>query len=124
MASLSYSAMASKNIPVRMTLGSKMSQESRLSWSNKTMPKIYNPPPQGTCKTVDISGANKIGLVIGKNGAVFNAITSQTQDVTYIWFDNQTKLVEVWGDSEMGIDMACFKILRRITYVNSLPEDR
>ena len=119
MASISYSAMTSKNIPAMMS-----ARGVNRPWSNKMMPKIYNPPPQGRCKTVDISGANKIGLVIGKNGAVFNAITSQTDDVTYIWFDNQTKLVEVWGDSEMGIDMACFKILRRIHYVNSLTENR
>lgn len=115
---MAFSAVAAKNVPVFMSAAVNNSNQTK--WSNKMMPKIYNPPPHGTCKTLDISTASKIGLVIGKNGAVFNAITSQTKDVTYIWFDNRTKLVEVWGDSEMGVDMACFKILRRIQYVNDM----
>jgi hypothetical protein len=117
MAFTTYSAVATKNVPAFMCAATNNRQ---IKWSNKMMPKIYNPPPHGTCKTIDISKVNKIGLVIGKNGAVFNAITSQTEDVTYIWLDNKTKLIEVWGDSEMGVDMACFKILRRIHYVSNM----
>ena len=86
-------------------------------WSNRNMPKFYNPPPKGFCKKVDLHTTDNIGLVIGKNGAVFNAITHQTPDLTYIWFNRQTKSIEVWGDTPMSVHMGYRKILDRIDFV-------
>ena len=91
-------------------------------WSNKMMPKIYNPPPHGYCKVMPIYDATNIGLVIGKNGTIFNAITHQTPDVNYIWYNRNSKCIEVWGENSTGIEMACHKILERMNYVNTMPK--
>ena len=101
---------------------SKKRKYDCLMWSNKMMPKIYNPPPHGYCKTMPIHDATNIGLVIGKNGTIFNAITHQTPDVNYIWYNRNSKCIEIWGENKTGIDSACNKILERMKYINTMPK--
>lgn len=91
-----------------------------VEWSARMMPKIYNPPSSGICKSIYLDDISHIGLVIGKNGAVFNAITHQTPGILYIWFNKNTKCIEVWGDNTTSINHAFEKIWQRINYVDSL----
>lgn len=88
-----------------------------MQWSNRGMPKVYNPPPRGFCQKLSLDSTDNIAMVIGKNGAVFNAITHQTPDLTYIWFDKRTKQIEVWGDTPMSVHAGYHKILNRIEFV-------
>jgi hypothetical protein len=55
-----------------------------------------------------------IGKLIGKNGSVFNAITTQTPGIIYIWYNNTTNNIEIWGSSLYGIELASKKILNRM----------
>jgi len=56
----------------------------------------YNPPSahysQVTCDMSD----KQIKKLIGKNGFYFNVITKASK-VNYLWFDNQRKVIEIWG---------------------------
>lgn len=101
-------------------LPKKRKHSEIVAWSATMMPKIYNPPADGICRSVCLDDASHIGLVIGKNGSVFNAITHQTPGVMYIWYNKNTRSIEVWGDSVSGINQAIEKIWQRVNYVDSL----
>lgn len=56
-----------------------------------------------------------ISNIIGENGKVFKAITKQSK-VKYIWYNDQTNVIEVWGD-EIYINNAVERIKNRILLV-------
>ena len=91
-----------------------------IEWSARMMPKTYNPPTNAVVKSLHLDDISHIGLVIGKNGAVFNAITHQTPGISYIWFDKDAKRIEVWGETTTSINQAFEKLWKRINYVESL----
>ena len=82
-----------------------------IGWCARMTPKIYNPPTYGVCKKIVLDDVTHIGLIIGKNGSVFNAITHQTPGVEYIWYDKDTKSIEVWAETINGIQLAFEKTL-------------
>lgn len=84
-------------------------------WSNTMYPKVYNPPPFGWMKTLYINlDKNRISQIIGKEGIVFKAITHQTPDVNYIWYNSNTRCIEIYGNNIFSIDIAYNKLLKRI----------
>lgn len=98
----------------------KRKHAEMIGWSARMMPKVYNPPTHGICKKIVLDDVTHIGLIIGKNGSVFNAITHQTPGVEYIWYDKDTKSIEVWAETINGIQLAFEKLWQRVNYVNSL----
>lgn len=103
-----------------VNFGEKKRKFDIAMWSNRLTPKTYNPPPHGDCKTINIIDISNIGLVIGKNGFVFNAITHQTPNVNYIWYNKSSKCIEIWGDTIKDIEIACDKINTRIHEVDKM----
>jgi hypothetical protein len=62
-------------------------------------PKVYNPPTNTDFAYIPMPFAHgTLGarLVIGKNGSVFKAITTQSF-VDYIWFNTERGVIEIWG---------------------------
>jgi len=60
----------------------------------------------------------QIGRVIGKEGKVFNAITENTKGVMYIWYNNDSKEIEIYGENMHGIMQATQKLedrMKRVT---------
>lgn len=103
-----------------VSLPLKRKHSETVGWSARTMPNMYNPPTHAKCTKLYLDDVTHIGLVIGKNGAVFNAITHQTPDVEYIWYDKDSKTIEVWGNSSDAIHNALEKLWKRINDVNSM----
>jgi hypothetical protein len=92
-------------------------------------PGVYTPPlfEEGVCKTyvyVDPADDHLMGLVIGKNGYYFKAITRASR-TRYIWYNKQTHLIEIWGSAHCLMN-AVQRIHRRIDlvkeYLSSVPE--
>lgn len=52
-------------------------------------------------------------FVIGKEGKFFNVITYQA-GVQYIWYHKNTKMVEIWGYSDVSINDAVKRIKDRM----------
>lgn len=88
-------------------------------WSNRMTPTIYNPPNYGYCKTLYIQNSSKIGHVIGKKGSVFKAITHQTPGINYIWYNKNSKHIEIWGNDSSSIDSAILKLYARMDSIHS-----
>ena len=86
-------------------------------WNCKTAPNEYNPPVAGCQKNIRLKDGVNIGRVIGKGGKVFNAITENTVGVKYIWYRNDTREIEVYGDSMESIIIAINKIENRMRFV-------
>lgn len=85
-----------------------------MTWNNRMTPNIYNPPPNVRyCKIKKIEPNVNVGILIGSNGKVLNAITEQTYGIKYIWFHNDSKEIEIWGDYMDGIVSAIKKIDKR-----------
>ena len=115
------SAQASVFVPRDVTAinGRVPCRTSRLKWSNRSMPKIYNPPPRGYLRVVELDSTDNIAMVIGKNGAVFNAITHQTRGLTYIWYDRIGKRIEIWGDTTSSVSDGYDKVVNRVHLIRS-----
>ena len=88
-------------------------------WSNKMTPKMYNPPMSGYMKSIRVMRGAHIGRVIGKEGKVFNAITENTKGVLYIWYNNDSKEIEIYGENMMGIMQATQKLEDRMKRVSN-----
>lgn len=106
----------------RTSNGQSALRMSKTSWSNRSMPKIYNPPPRGYMRVVDLDSTDQIAMVIGKNGTVFNAITHQTPDLTYIWYDRLYKRIEIWGDTHVSVSQGYQKVMDRVHMIRSQKE--
>lgn len=85
-------------------------------WNNKTNPNEFNPPPNAKyVKSISIgSDEVNIGNLIGIKGNVFNAITKNAYGMMYIWYNNDTHMVEMYGNDIRGIVYATRKINERI----------
>ena len=103
-----------------VTPAAKSRVPSRVQWSNRSMPKIYNPPPSGYLRVLELENTDHIAMVIGKNGAVFNAITHQTRGLTYIWYDRIGKRIEIWGDTTSSVSDGYDKVMDRVRMVRSM----
>tara|TARA_B100000405_G_scaffold162409_1_gene113369 strand:- start:84 stop:389 length:306 start_codon:yes stop_codon:yes gene_type:complete len=77
----------------------------------------YNPPvahyTQVKCNLQD----ELIRKLIGKNGYYFNIITRASK-VNYLWYDNQRKVIEVWGPMNRLAD-AKTRISERIRKIST-----
>lgn len=56
----------------------------------------YNPPNTHYSEVKCDLSDQQIKKLIGKNGYFFNVITKAAK-VNYLWFDNQRKVIEIWG---------------------------
>lgn len=56
----------------------------------------YNPPNAHYSEVKCDLSDQQIKKLIGKNGYFFNVITKAAK-VSYLWFDNQRKVIEIWG---------------------------
>ena len=83
-------------------------------------PGVYTPPlfEEGVSKTyvyVDPEDDHLMGLVIGKNGYYFKAITHASR-TRYIWYNRNTHLIEIWGAAHCLMN-AVQRINHRIDFV-------
>lgn len=81
----------------------KRVKPSSVSWSNKSAPKRYNPPPKSYATVVRIPiivPHELMKYVIGSEGGVFKAITHKCEHVDYIWYDARKRVVELWAPCE------------------------
>lgn len=76
----------------------KETKESYLKRVNlKHITNEYNPPRHLPCKKVSFHFEKDVlKPIIGINGCHFKYITEKT-DVSYIWYDDDKKLIEIWG---------------------------
>lgn len=56
----------------------------------------YNPPITHYSEVKCDLSNDQIRKLIGRNGYYFNVITKKSK-VSYLWFDNQRKVIEIWG---------------------------
>lgn len=89
-------------------------------WNNKMMPKIYNPPPFGYMKVVNVPSGVCIGRVIGKDGRVFIAISEQTDGILYIWYNKMSRQIEIYGTIMSGIIDAVNKVECRMKFCSAI----
>lgn len=88
-------------------------------WSCKSTPKVYNPPATKFCKFIPFDHPPEMaGQLIGKGANVFNCITNQS-GTKYIWLNNDSKQIEIYGDTMEGIETATLKIYQRINLIIS-----
>jgi ribosomal protein S9 len=84
-------------------------------WKNTMNPNIFNPPPNAKyIKSIYVDSKVNIGGLIGQKGVVFNAITKASIGMMYIWYNNESRMVEMYGDDIQGIMYATRKINERI----------
>jgi hypothetical protein len=70
-------------------------------WECYENPSKYIPPP--FCKSINVPiilPHNLMGYVIGRNGSVFKAITYQVDGLSYIWYDKEKRVIEIWGKTQ------------------------
>lgn len=81
-------------------------------------PGIYNPPTVGNkCKKIRLTILPKnIGAVIGKQGYYFNVIT-YVSNASYIWYDKEKQVIEVWGENDAIINDAERRLIERMDSV-------
>jgi len=80
-------------------------------------PNMYNPPVSKYMKSIGVIRGARIGRVIGNEGKVFNAITENTKGIMYIWYNNDTDEIEIYGDDMKGILHAAQKLATRMKRV-------
>lgn len=84
-------------------------------WNNTTNPNEFNPPPNAKyVKSIPIDSVVNVGGLIGHKGNVFNAITKNAYGMMYMWYDNETHMIEMYGNDMRGILYAIRKIAERI----------
>lgn len=87
-------------------------------WSNKNLPGYYNPPANTFFTQVPITVEPELmGFVMGKQGAVFKAITHQCR-LHYIWFAKERGMVEIWGP-EWGLQEAVKRLTERMDLIKN-----
>ena len=73
-------------------------------WKNTMNPNIFNPPPNAKyIKSIYVDSKVNIGGLIGQKGVVFNAITKASIGMMYIWYNNESRMVEY----EVLIEVDC-----------------
>lgn len=87
----------------------------RYGWGYTT-PGAYNPPNAFYTEVpLPLDAIPYIGIIIGKAGYYFKAITKASR-AKYIWFNPLRGVVEVWG-SERSLPHACRRVIQRIALV-------
>lgn len=64
--------------------------------TSRNSPGLYNPPIAHYSEVKCDLPEDLIKKLIGRNGYYFNVITKVSK-VNYLWFDNQRKVIEIWG---------------------------
>ena len=81
-------------------------------------PGIYNPPTNAYYTRLECSVQPKdIGKFVGHKGKAFNAIT-RCAGVYYIWINNDTRDIEIWGP-QARLENAKLRLIERMQLIQS-----
>ena len=90
---------------------------------NHFIPGVYNPTCMFTptmsmyCRYVNITiPCDWMKHVIGNDGYYFYVITHQSK-VSYIWYHNHIKMIELWGTTHESLDDAENRLKNRMDHI-------
>ncbi len=87
--------------------------------SNTYTPGVYNPPIDSLYAEVMVPEWISDSLmyrVIGKEGIAFKAIT-HVSGCEYVWWNNEKKVIEVWGYNHEGLASAWIRLRQRMQVI-------
>ena len=89
------------------------------AWCASTDPGVFN-PPEGALSTVVMctTPPDLMPRVIGKQGAVFNAITKAIRGARYIWYLHASHTIVLYADNVDDLAQMVLRVEDRMRVIN------